>query len=351
MLAILRGYDHSADPPLCPAGTTVVARRCEGRPGGDGKQCNPGLRLEGNRCVGEGTPRPSARLLAANALMLGKRGNLISDDYAMTLKTRYDAEVFKDVSLADINGWVNRATEGMIPTLLDRFDENAAAVLLNAVYFKARWASPFAKTATKNEPFSLTASQKADVPLMNRSGQFSMVSRGGYRAIRLPYAVPEVGLIVVLPDAVEGVNDVARRLGAQELTDLFATLRSGQSMRPVALALPRFKAAYRADLVPPFEAAGMHKPFDPKAADFSGMAGRTLAPGSLFIGQIVHRAVIDVSEESTEAAAATGIGVYPASAPARETFEPFRVDHPFLFYLVEDVGGGILFQGRIVDPR
>ena len=158
--------------------------------------------------------------------------------------------------------------------------------------------------------------------------------------------------MIVLPDDVEGADAVAKRLGANELTELFAALRDGQAMKPVALALPRFKADYKADLVPAFRQAGMQKAFDPNAADFSGMTGRPVAQARLYIGDIVHRAVIDVAEENTEAAAATAVVVRPTAMPVLPvTPEPFRVDHPFLFYLVEDATGMILFEGRIADPR
>jgi serpin B len=350
MLSILNGYDQSAAPPVCPPRATVNGSNCEARPGGDlMNQCQPGLRLVGNRCVGSGVAPASARFLSANALMLLKRGDLISSDYVAGLKTKYAAEVFKDVSLADVNGWVARKTEGKIERMLDQIDPDSAATLLNAVYFKARWASVFDPALTKNEPFNLTRSQKIDVALMNQTGSFSLVSRGGYRAVRLSYEVPELGLIIVLPDDVEGVGAVARRLGANELAELFAGLRDGQSRKPVALTLPRFKAGYKADLTAPFRQAGIVKAFDPKSADFSGMTGGPAGQGQFHIGEIVHRAVIEVAEESTEAAAATAIGVRSASvAPAPV---PFRVDHPFLFYLVDDTTGAILFQGRVADPR
>jgi len=349
MLRILKDYDRSGAPPSCPAGATLTAGKCQAP--ARGTQCPPGMRLDGSRCIGDGIVPPSVRLLAANALMLIKRGDLVSDDYADTLKTRYGAEVFRDASLNDINAWASRTTEGKIAKLIDKLDDTPAAVLLNAVYFKAAWARAFPKAATKNETFSLTRSQTVEVPMMNETGTFSLVSRGGYRAIRLPYRVPEIGMIVVLPDDVEGAGAVARRLGPNELADLFAALRGGQSRRPVALALPRFRAEYRADLVAAFEAAGMHKAFDAQAADFSGMSGRTVAPGALHIGQIAHAAVIDVSEETTEAAAATGVVVQPTAAREPLPPESFRVDHPFLFYIVEDATGAILFQGRISDPR
>ena len=351
VLSILNGYDQTNRPPACPPQATSSGGNCESRPGGEGmSQCPPGLRLVGNRCVGPGAAPGSAKLLSANALMLQQRGDLISADYMAALKAKYAAEIFRNASLDDINGWVARKTEGKIPHMLDAVDPGAAATLLNAVYFKARWASVFDPSFTKEEPFDLTKSQKADVPVMNQTGRFTMVSRGGYKAIRLNYQVPELGLVIVLPDDIDGTGAVARRLGANELAELFTALRDPQARKPVMLALPRFKAAFRADLKAPLQQAGIQKAFDANAADFSGMTGRPAGEGRVHIGDIVHRAVIEAAEESTEAAAATAAGVRSAAMPSPAPV-PFRADHPFLFYLVDDTTGAILFQGRIADPR
>jgi serpin B len=170
--------------------------------------------------------------------------------------------------------------------------------------------------------------------------------------VRLNYQISELGLVVVLPDDSESADAVARRLGANELAELFSALRDGKAQKSVALALPRFKSEFKADLVGPFRQAGMQKAFDQKAADFSGMTGRPVAQERLYISRIAHRAVIEVAEENTEAAAATAVVVRPTAIPALPvTPEPFRVDHPFLFYLVDDATGAILFEGRIADPR
>ena len=353
VLAVFNGYDRSAAPPTCPPGATVVGRNCEMRPAGDmANQCRYGLMLQGTRCVGPGQTPPSARLLAANALMVLKPGDVIAPDYITLLKTRYAAEVFQRATLDDINGWVARKTADMIPRMLDRLDPDASAALIDAVYFKARWASAFDKKLTKDEPFHLDRSQQADVAMMNHSGSFSLVSRGGYRAVRLNYELDDLGLVIVLPDDVEGAAAVARRLDANTLTELFAALRDGKARKPVALALPRFKAEYKADLVEPFRQMGMRKAFDPAAADFSGMTGKPAGQGGVYLSTVLHRAVIDVAEESTEAAAATTVVIRPtAVAPPAAQPEPFRADHPFLFYLVDDTTGLILFQGRISDPR
>jgi leukocyte elastase inhibitor len=351
MLSILNGYDQSNRPPVCPPPATASGGNCESRPGGEGmSQCPPGLRLVGNRCIGPSATAGSAKVLAANALMLQQYGDLISADYMAALKTKYAAEIFRNASLDDINGWVARKTEGKIPRMLDAVDPGAAATLLNAVYFKARWASVFDPSFTKSEPFDLSKSQKADVPFMHQTGRFTLVSRGGYKAVRLNYEVPELGLVIVLPDDIDGTGAVARRLGTNELAELFAALHDNQARKPVMLALPRFKLTYRADLKAPLQQAGIRKAFDADAADFSGMTGRPAGEGRVHIGDIVHRAVIEAAEESTEAAAATAAGVRSAAMPSPAP-APFRADHPFLFYLVDDTTGAILFQGRVADPR
>ena len=261
--------------------------------------------------------------------------------------------MFSKAGLGDINAWVARKTEGKIDKILDALDDNSAAVLLNAVYFKARWATAFNPALTKDDMFSLSGAQKIKVPMMMRGDNLAFVARTGYRAIRLPYQIPQLGLVVVLPNDIDGVADTARRLDDGEIANLLAALRAPTARKLVDLTLPRFGARYDADLVPAFQLAGMTKAFDGKAADFSGMTGKPVSAVRLYIGQIRHRAMIDVAEESTEAAAATAIAVVAAAAlrePPPQP-EPFHVDHPFLFYLVDDATGAILFQGRIAHPR
>jgi serpin B len=351
VLSILAGYDHSADSWTCPAGMTVRDHQCEAWPRGDKPLCAHGMSLEGDRCVGKALPPPSAKIATANALVLSRRGALISDRYAELLRTNYGADVFTSAGLADINGWVARKTAGKIDTILDRLDSNTAAVLLNAVYFKARWETAFDPRETRKEAFNLTRSRKVEVPLMNLTGEFAMVAKSGYRALRLPYAAAALGMVVILPDEVDGLGEFVRKLDANEIRELFAALHDRQAPKTVALSLPRFRAAYSASLVGQFREAGIRMAFDSQKADFSGMTDQPLLPGSLYIDQIVHRAVIEVAEESTEAAAATAVTITARSLPKAVKPEAFRVDRPFLFYVVDEATGAILFQGRITDPR
>jgi serpin B len=144
---------------------------------------------------------------------------------------------------------------------------------------------------------------------------------------------------------------VTRRIQPPELGKLLASLR-GAPGTFVSLALPRFQAAFEADLVEPFQNAGIALALADNA-DFSGMTGKRPAQDGVKIGQIRHRAIIEVAEEGTEAAGATAVVMQRAKSmpPKRPEPVPFIVDRPFLFYVVDDASGAILFQGRIVDPR
>jgi serpin B len=348
-------YDKSAAPPSCPQGTQVAARaggqRCEGAPRPDGRCAFPAER-EGELCVAAGYFPASARLLTANALMLAARGDLVAGDYAALLEAKYGAEIFRDAGLDDVNAWVKRKTEGKIERILDQPDKSAAAVILNAIYFKAKWAEVFFKPATADDAFNLSPQSKVSVPTMRHTASYALVTRPLYRALRLPYTIGQLGMIVVLPNEIAGLDAVSRGFAADEWTQLAAALHAPDAVKLTDLALPRFKASFDADLVPRFRGAGMTRAFDLRQADFSGMTGKPPAQVPFAIGAIVHRAVIDVMEDGTEAAAATAITVVAASArPQPQDKQVFHVDHPFLFAIVDDTSGAVLFQGRIVDPR
>jgi len=344
LLAILNGYDKSGAPVACPPSMRFNGTDCEAAVPANGL-CRAGYR-EAERCVASGHRPASATLKAANALMLLARGDLVSPRYAALLEANYRAQVFRGADLDAINRWVDRQTEGKIERILDQIDPEVPAVILNAVYFKAAWQAPFSRSATGDSDFHLASGETVKVPTMNRTGHYQMIARPGYRAIRLPYSVDALAMVIVVPDDVNGVDKVGRALDADALTALFRDLTEWKT---VELALPRFKTGFRAELGKLFRQAGMRRAFDGSAADFSGMTGRPPREVPFCIGEVVHRAVIDVTEEGTEAAAATAVAMMAASMPSR--IEPLAVDRPFLFYITDATTGAILFQGRISDPR
>ncbi len=350
--AELNGYDKSAVAPRCPPGFHATNGRCEMPVPAEGV-CPTFVQREGSVCIQPGSFPASVRLLSANALMLPGRGELVASDYATLLADKYGAEVLHDIGVDDVNAWVKRKTEGKIDKIIDQVDPASAAVLLNAVYFKGKWSQTFAKSATKDDVFSLTAAKKIQVPTMRRAGHYAVAGRPLYEAIRLPYEVGAIGMVVLRPRDINGLDAVTHKLDAAEWASLLADLHKPVADKVVDLTLPRFNVRFGADLVAPFRAEGMHRPFEIKLADFSGISGRPPAQEPMAIGAIAHRAVVDVMEDGTEAAAATAVTVV-AAAMRREPEpppQPFHVDRPFLFAIVDDASGAIMFLGRVADPR
>jgi serpin B len=286
----------------------------------------------------------SFQLRTANGLMLGREGGVVSDAYVAALRRDYAADVFPGADAATVNAWVKKRTGGKIDSIVGHLDPTTAMVLVNAIYFKGSWQKAFRAEATGVEPFHLRDGE-VKVPMMHMEDFFHLATRPGYRAIELPYTGERVSMVVMLPDA--GTAEVVQRLDGDEIRHLLAELHAPEHR--VRLSLPRFRSSFDASLKEPFWQMGMHRPFDLHAADFSGVTGRPPSEVPLAISQIRHRAMIDVTEQGTEAAAATGIGM--STTALQPEPEMFRVDRPFLFAIIDDETNAVLFEGRIEDPR
>jgi serpin B len=127
----------------------------------------------------------SFQLRVANALMLTKPGNAVSESYIAVLREKYAAEIFQGADLATVNGWVKEKTNGKIGSILDQLGAMTMLVLLDAIYFKARWQATFDADATRDAAFHL-ADGEAQVPTMHLRADFALATRRGYQAIRLP---------------------------------------------------------------------------------------------------------------------------------------------------------------------
>lgn len=237
-----------------------------------------------------------------------------------------------------INDWVADRTEQKIQNLLQpgTIDSATRLVLTNAVYFNASWATPFETSATADATFKALDGSAQQVPFMNRTAQMSLSIRQDYAAVDLPYAGDELAMTIILPD--EGkLESVAASLNPAELDALYAGMKSEE----VELSLPRFKYEASLSLRSSLEKLGMKAAFGD--ADFSGIS----ATEQLSIGDVVHKAFIDVNEAGTEAAAATAVVFVGTSVPDQPI--AFRADRPFLFLIRDRQTGAILFMGLLAS--
>jgi serpin B len=343
---------ESANAPLA-AGLHAYAKQLPAQPSPK-EQCKT-LGMDGAACIKAVTaawkpPGAPTELDIANALMITPKGShVVSDKYTTLLHKQYDAEVFRNASLKDINAWASRKTKGKIDPLLQRMNPEVIAAILDAVYFKGAWDTPFDRDRTQDASFTLETGDAVRVPTMDLRESFAFYAGEGFKAVRLPYQTQELGMIIVLPNDPKGLAKVSEKLDAEGLSKLLGDMGAARPTSFLHLTLPRFKVKFEKSLVEPMQLCGIKLAFDPVGANFDGIAGTPLGKSDIYIGDVYHSATIEVAEEGTVAAAATAVTPTRKSAPPVPT--PFIVDHPFLFYIVDQKSGAVLFQGRIEDPR
>ena len=255
-------------------------------------------------------------------------------------RTFFDAEVatldFRRPEAVDrINGWVDQATRGRIPRLLEEVSSDEVLFLINAIYFKGKWRAPFDRSDTREGSFHAADGGSHTVPLMRLEETLRYAEGDGYQAVDLLYGSGAFAMTVLLPRGDGTPAELVAGLSAErwlELTDTFEE-------RLVTLTLPRFRLEYGRKLLDDLAQLGMGVAFTP-AADFHRISD--VGPDRLYITRVDQKTFIEVNEEGTEAAAATAVGIGRTSAP--EPVE-MRVDRPFAFAIRERLSGAILFLG------
>lgn len=244
-------------------------------------------------------------------------------------------------SIHEINAWIEGKTAGKIQDLIhpDDITDLTRLVITNAIYFKGDWASQFKKAATKEEAFHLGSGKTTQVPMMRQTGQFRFVREDGLAAIELPYADNDLCMIAILPD-----GDV-EKAGESLSLEKIQKLRAGMRSQEVDVSLPRFKFETRYLIGNNLTTMGMPDAFNEGLANFSGITGKK----DLYISSVIHQAMIDVNEEGSEAAAATAV-VMSTKSVRFDMPEAFRADRPFLFMIIHNSTGSILFMGRVSNP-
>lgn len=297
-----------------------------------------------------GQPDQGFKLHIANSLW-GQTGYTFLPAFLDTLAQNYGAGLHladfvkaPEPSRLAINDWVSQQTADKIKDLIPQgaIDPLTRLVLANAIYFKASWETQFEPKLTQNASFHALDGGQPSVQMMSYSMAESLAyaSGDGYQAVELPYLGGDVGMDVLVPDegqfaGFEASLDIGR----------LSAILSGLKPQQVDLKLPKFTIESSFSLPQTLAQMGMVDAFKPEVADFSGMDGTH----SLYISDVLHKAVVAVDENGTEAAAATAVIASLASAPAGEIVQ-LTVDRPFIFVIRDLPTNSILFVGRVVNP-
>ena len=269
------------------------------------------------------------------------------EDFRVITASLYDAEIgLLDFAGAtehardSINRWVSDKTRTKIPELLapNALGPQTLLVLTNAIYFKGTWSAQFDPGATSKAPFHGPAA--GTVPLMYQRGQFGYAQTPLLQALRLPYDGGALALVVLLPLAGDDLEEVELQMSWPRLQAILDSFVPAQ----VDLWLPRFSSSSKFQLNETLSQLGMRDAFVPATADFSGIAGG----GNLYISKAIHQAFVEINEQGSEAAAATAVVMDRESEPR---IIEFRADRPFIYVIIDEPSGALLFVGRLVAPQ
>uniref|UniRef100_A0A8C9PSW2 Serpin domain-containing protein n=1 Tax=Spermophilus dauricus TaxID=99837 RepID=A0A8C9PSW2_SPEDA len=233
-----------------------------------------------------------------------------------------------------INTWVSKETKGKIPELLpmNSIDEQVRLLLVNAIYFQGTWDKPFDKTCTEVRPFKINQRDKRPVQMMCQKANFNFIyiSEAQAQMVELPYAGKTLSMIILLPD---------------EDVDLSVVSREGLHSFELTISVGRigFKLQGDYNLESVLQRLGMVDAFQQGQANLSAMSTET----DLCLSKVVHKSVVEVNEEGTEAAAAIDIDTIFDCISCAPTF---HADHPFLFFIRHNRTNTLLFCGRFSCP-
>ena len=277
-------------------------------------------------------------LNVANSLWVSDRFTLKSR-YIRTAGSEYSARVsnldFSDpASPSVINRWCAENTAGRIDKMIENIDPATQMYLLNALYFKGMWATPFDAANTRKDIFHGNR-RDSEVDFMHRTASFPYYIGPEGALLELPYGEGSFVMDIFLPAEGVSAEEFASGLDGEALSTLTGLLQSDR----IKVTLPKFKAEYETSLNATLQHLGMRDAFTP-SADFSGMS-----KDPLMISEVKQKTFIEVNEEGSEAAAVTSVAVMRTSL-APEPLE-FRVDRPFVFLIRERTSGTVLFMGLV----
>ena len=282
--------------------------------------------------------------------VFGQEGLGFQESFQDSLVDDYDAPMESldfgadpEAARVHINDWISEQTMERIPELFPAGSIVGATrlVLANAIWFKGDWAEQFDPEQTRDSDFTLADGSVVSAPMMFQWAETGL-SYGeieGAQLVELPYEGGELSMVLVVPDAMDGLADLEAQLAPEVVAGWLDTLAPAS----VSVGLPKVEMRWKSELNESLIALGMESAFDASLADFSNMTEEV----DLVIDLVIHEAWMSIDEEGTEAAAATGVSMRETSAPE---FEEVQADRPYLFLIRDRITDSVLFAGRVADP-
>ena len=279
-------------------------------------------------------------------------------DYVSFIDSVFNGQIsyvnfYKDrlLIIDQINNWVNKKTYGLIDEIVseEHIKPNTKQALLNTVYFKSNWQSPFDSSKTKVEVFFKDKRNKIDLPMMNRQARYFHYKNKNFHLLDIPYSKEDISMLIILPNQNESLDNIIALLNHNILEESINQFKFELGN----IWIPKFKIDFSSSLKDYLKLMGMNIPFNPRLASFDKFWNYENEckknPPRHYIDVINHKTHINLDESGTEAASATAIVINRVTS-INPNLKPFlfKADKPFLYLIYDKKDKNILFLGKYV---
>ena len=283
-------------------------------------------------------------LKLANSIWFKEReGFTPNPDFLQINANYYNADIyqapFDTKTLKAINDWVAENTDDMITNILDQIPEDAVMYLINALAFDARWKEPYKKHQVRKGTFTTHLGREQTVQMMYSDESCYLEDDHATGFIKY-YKDPKYAFAALLPKEEISLSQYVQSLTGEHLTELFTNAVNTH----VNAAMPKFQAEYHIEMSSLLTEMGMPNAFDERLADFSRLG---TADGNLYIGRVLHKTYITLTEQGTRAAASTAVEMKEDCAIEYTDTKTVHLTRPYLYFLIDTTTNTPFFIGTV----
>ncbi len=288
----------------------------------------------------------SANLYPANSIWYKNDSTVnVPADFLQTNANYYGADAyladFSQDTVTDINDWVNDKTHQMIPELLDQIpNDNVFMYLINALAFEAEWSTPYTDWKGNSIEFHTSDNETADAEWMS-GDVYSYLEDEYATGFIKKYKGDGYSFAAILPKEEKSVT-IGDYLGMMTPESL-QTLLNNPKNSEVKTYMPKFSFSFDTELSNVLTAIGMPTAFS-SDADFTGLND----PDGGYISRVLHKTFIQVDNLGTKAGAVTAVEMTKRSAAVNPI--EVRLDHPFIFVILDNQNNIPVFIGYVMNP-
>ena len=257
----------------------------------------------------------------------------------------YGADIFRapfdDRTCKDINNWVKRNTDEMIPEILDQIPPDAVMYLVNALAFEAEWSDIYEKSQVRDGKFTREDGTGQDAEFMYSTESAYLEDEKASGFIKY-YKGGRYAFAAMLPNEGVSVSDYIASLNGRSLNALLAN----PQYTAVLASIPKFEMKYGVEMSEILMKMGMPRAFDPDNAEFERLG--VSEDGNIYIDRVLHKTFISVGEKGTRAGAATIVEVTDCADAEPQEPKQVYLDRPFVYMLIDCENNVPFFIGTMM---